>query len=117
MPVVWGSSYSSTRILAHGGRIRSDDQHRHDHDLDAVGVLPLPASLSFVHHFPVHRGLCHDQFSFLIANLDKFIHGGYVSMIINLAMIYVMWAWYQARKIRNRFVEFVKLKDYLPLLR
>ncbi|HRU61278.1 MAG TPA: KUP/HAK/KT family potassium transporter, partial [Bacteroidia bacterium] len=57
------------------------------------------------------------EFSFLIANLDKFIHGGYVSMIISLAMIYVMWAWYQARKIRNRFVEFVKLKDYLPLLR
>jgi KUP system potassium uptake protein len=57
------------------------------------------------------------EFSFLIANLDKFVHGGYVSMLISLAMIYVMWTWYQARKIRNRFVEFVKLKDYLPLLR
>ncbi|MFM8431382.1 MAG: KUP/HAK/KT family potassium transporter [Bacteroidota bacterium] len=57
------------------------------------------------------------EFSFLVANLSKFIHGGYVSMIISLAMIYVMWDWYKARKIRNRFVEFVKLKEYLPLLR
>lgn len=57
------------------------------------------------------------EFSFLVANLSKFIHGGYVSMIISVAMIYVMWAWYKARKIRNRFVEFVKLKEYIPLLR
>ena len=57
------------------------------------------------------------EFSFLVANLSKFVHGGYVSMIISLAMIYVMWAWYKARKIRNRFVEFVKLKEYIPLLR
>ena len=28
-----------------------------------------------------------------------------------------MWGWYTARKIRNRFVEFVKVKDYLNLLR
>lgn len=57
------------------------------------------------------------EFSFLVANLSKFVHGGYVSMMISLAMIYVMWAWYKARKIRNRFVEFVKLKEYIPLLR
>ncbi|MFM2135360.1 MAG: hypothetical protein RL021_760 [Bacteroidota bacterium] len=57
------------------------------------------------------------EFSFLVANLSKFIHGGYVSMVISLFMIYIMWAWYKARKIRNRFVEFVKVKEYLPLLR
>lgn len=57
------------------------------------------------------------EFSFLVANLSKFVHGGYVSMLISLLMIYIMWAWYAARKIRNRFVEFVKLKEYLPLLR
>ncbi|MFM7217487.1 MAG: KUP/HAK/KT family potassium transporter [Bacteroidota bacterium] len=57
------------------------------------------------------------EFSFLVANLSKFVHGGYVSMMISLAMIYVMWDWYKARKIRNRFVEFVKLNEYLPLLR
>ena len=37
--------------------------------------------------------------------------------MIASALIFQMWGWYAARKIRNRFVEFVKLKDYLNLLR
>jgi KUP system potassium uptake protein len=54
--------------------------------------------------------------SFLLANLDKFPHGGYVSILIALALMLVMWVWYDSRKIRNRYVEFVKLEDYLGLL-
>ncbi|HRH64854.1 MAG TPA: KUP/HAK/KT family potassium transporter [Bacteroidia bacterium] len=57
------------------------------------------------------------EMSFLAANLGKFIHGGYVSFLISAVMILIMLSWYQARKIRNRFVEFVKLKDYMHLLR
>lgn len=54
--------------------------------------------------------------SFLIANLEKFPHGGYVSILIALALMLVMWVWYDSRKIRNRYVEFVKLEDWLGLL-
>ncbi len=57
------------------------------------------------------------EFSFLVANLDKFPHGGWLTLLIAIALIGLMWGWYAARKIRNRFVEFVKLKDYLVLLR
>ena len=57
------------------------------------------------------------EFSFLIANLDKFPHGGWLTLLIAMALIGLMWGWYTARKIRNRFVEFVKVKDYLNLLR
>jgi KUP system potassium uptake protein len=57
------------------------------------------------------------EFSFLIANLDKFPHGGWLTLLIALTLIGLMWGWYEARKIRNRFVEFVKLKEYLILLR
>ncbi|MCA6364500.1 MAG: KUP/HAK/KT family potassium transporter [Bacteroidetes bacterium] len=53
---------------------------------------------------------------FLIANLEKFAHGGYITLIIASVLILVMWIWYDARKIRNRYVEFVKVKEYLPLL-
>lgn len=53
---------------------------------------------------------------FLIASLGKFLHGGYITLIIASVLILVMWIWYDARKIRNRYVEFVKLKDYLPIL-
>ncbi|MGL4599165.1 MAG: KUP/HAK/KT family potassium transporter, partial [Bacteroidia bacterium] len=51
---------------------------------------------------------------FLIANLEKFMHGGFITLIIAVVLIAVMWIWYDARKIRNRYVEFVKLRDYLP---
>jgi KUP system potassium uptake protein len=57
------------------------------------------------------------EFSFLAANLSKFIHGGWVSFLISAVMIAVMWCWYEARKIRNRFVEFVPLKNYINVLR
>jgi len=54
--------------------------------------------------------------SFLIANLHKFSHGGWITMLIASGLITVMLVWYQARKIRNRYVEFVKLADFLPVL-
>lgn len=54
--------------------------------------------------------------SFLIANLSKFTHGGWITLLIASVLISVMLIWYQARKIRNRYVEFVKLTDYLPVL-
>jgi KUP system potassium uptake protein len=50
--------------------------------------------------------------SFLVANLNKFEHGGWVTLTIASGLIIVMLTWYQARKIRNRYVEFVKLADY-----
>lgn len=57
------------------------------------------------------------EISFLIANLDKFPHGGWLTLLVATLLITVMWAWFTARKIRNRFVEFVKLKSYLNLIR
>lgn len=54
--------------------------------------------------------------AFLIANLSKFTHGGWITLLIASILITVMLIWYQARKIRNRYVEFVKLADYLPVL-
>ncbi len=54
--------------------------------------------------------------SFLVANLDKFSHGGYVSLVMGLGFFTVIWSWYAARKIRNRYVEFVRLEDYYDTL-
>jgi KUP system potassium uptake protein len=54
------------------------------------------------------------EISFLVANLDKFSHGGYVSFIIGGILFIVMYVWYRARKIKNRYVEFVRLEHYIP---
>lgn len=56
------------------------------------------------------------EFSFLVANLDKFVHGGWVSFFMGATLVAVMWTWFKARKIRNRYLEFVKLDDYVPAI-
>ncbi|MBP6335698.1 MAG: KUP/HAK/KT family potassium transporter [Bacteroidia bacterium] len=57
------------------------------------------------------------EISFLVANLDKFPHGGWLTVLVASAIVTLMWAWYKARKIKNKFTEFVKLKEYIPLIR
>jgi KUP system potassium uptake protein len=54
--------------------------------------------------------------SFLAANLNKFFDGGWITLLIASVLVCVMLVWYFARKIRNRYVEFVKVNDYLPLI-
>ncbi|CAN5557189.1 KUP/HAK/KT family potassium transporter [soil metagenome] len=54
--------------------------------------------------------------SFLIALMSKFIHGGYITMIIGVVMFSVMYIWFRARKIKNRYVEFVRMEEYIPKL-
>lgn len=56
------------------------------------------------------------ELGYLVALLDKFLHGGYITLVIGLVMFIVMYVWFRSRKIKNRYVEFVKLEHYLPLL-
>jgi KUP system potassium uptake protein len=56
------------------------------------------------------------EFGFLIALLQKFLHGGYITLMVAFLMFFVMYVWFRSRKIKNRYVEFVKLEEYLPLL-
>lgn len=54
--------------------------------------------------------------AFIIALMDKFLHGGFFTVIIGVLMFSVMYVWYRARKIKNRYVEFVRLEEYVPKL-
>ena len=56
------------------------------------------------------------EFGFLTANLDKFPHGGFVTLIVGGVLFAVMYTWFRARKIKNRYVEFVRLDQYLPTI-
>jgi len=53
------------------------------------------------------------EFSFLYANMDKFPHGGYVTLLVGGFLFVVMYNWFKARRIKNRYVEFVRLDHYL----
>jgi len=51
---------------------------------------------------------------FLVALLKKFPHGGYFTLIIGAVLFTVMFVYYRSRKIKNRYVEFVRLENYIP---
>lgn len=54
------------------------------------------------------------ELSFFYANLEKFPHGGFVTLIVGGILFLIMFDWYKAKKIKNRYVEFVRLADYVP---
>ena len=56
------------------------------------------------------------EMSFLIANLKKFSHGGYVTVGIAFGIFGIMWVWHEARKIRTALVEFVRLSKYFDII-
>ena len=57
------------------------------------------------------------EFSFLYANLiEKFAEGGVVTIIVGGGLFMTMYIWFKSRKIKNRYVEFVKLEDYIPIM-
>lgn len=50
--------------------------------------------------------------AFLLANLAKFMHGGFVTMIIGVAVMTLMWLCYHGGQIKKRLVSSVKISDF-----
>lgn len=50
--------------------------------------------------------------SFLYANLFKFTHGGYVTIIISGALIFLMYIWIYGTKTRKRFSQYATILDF-----
>ncbi|MFN3850999.1 MAG: KUP/HAK/KT family potassium transporter [Spirosomataceae bacterium] len=57
------------------------------------------------------------EISFLIANLEKFPHGGFVSLIIGGLIAIVMYIWIKAFNIKMRLTEYEKLDKYTESLK
>ncbi|MEJ7647027.1 MAG: KUP/HAK/KT family potassium transporter [Chryseolinea sp.] len=56
------------------------------------------------------------ELSFLAANLVKFMHGGYVSLILCVLLMSVMWTWKEANSIKDSLTDYTDLGPYIPLL-
>lgn len=52
------------------------------------------------------------EISFFAANLNKFTHGGWITIVLGSVLVFVMTIWHLAKKIRKRYVEMVKLSDH-----
>ncbi len=53
---------------------------------------------------------------FLLGNLNKFADGGWFTLSIGFVLFTVMWSWYNARRIRNRYLKFIEIEDYYNIL-
>jgi KUP system potassium uptake protein len=53
------------------------------------------------------------EVSFLIANIEKFPEGGWITLLISSVLFGIMFMWFRARKIKNRYREFEPIKPYL----
>ncbi|MBP9477802.1 MAG: KUP/HAK/KT family potassium transporter [Sebaldella sp.] len=49
---------------------------------------------------------------FLYANLFKFFHGGYITVMIGCLIMFLMYVWIKGYNIKRSLIENVKIKDY-----
>lgn len=54
---------------------------------------------------------------FFLANLTKFVHGGWFTILLALVTGAVMRIWYRAWNIRRKYLKFKKLSDYYDIIR
>lgn len=53
---------------------------------------------------------------FFSGNILKFLHGGWFTVFIGAILFTVMWAWFNARKIKNRYLKFVEIEKYYDII-
>lgn len=93
----------------------------------AIVVTMITTTILFANYLVLHRvksfwiwiflvGYFVVETGYLVALMDKFVHGGYVTLLVGGIMFLVMYVWFRARKIKNRYVEFVRLEHYIPKL-
>ncbi|PTR01613.1 KUP system potassium uptake protein [Mucilaginibacter yixingensis] len=56
------------------------------------------------------------EFSFFVANAVKIVKRLFF-LVFEVGLIFTMYIWYRARQINNRFLNFVDLKEKIPMLR
>lgn len=57
------------------------------------------------------------EFTFFLANVHKFPEGGYITLLISVFYIFIMYSVYYGRKTTNQFTKFVDLGKYANLLK
>ena len=57
------------------------------------------------------------EISFLVANLNKFMNGGWFTLLLGSVLFTVMYVWFNGRRIKNSFIEFLKVDRYTDILR
>lgn len=56
------------------------------------------------------------ELSFLFANMNKFVNGGWFTILLSFVFGLVMLVWFRAREIKNRFLQFVKFSQFTHVI-
>jgi KUP system potassium uptake protein len=94
----------------------------------AITVTFLMSTILLLHYLWLHRvNLLYRillavvyflvEGSFLVANLEKFPHGGYVTFVIAFGWAFLMWVVLRAHKIKAKLADNVPIRDYKEQLR
>ena len=57
------------------------------------------------------------ELGFFYANVIKFFDGGWLTMVLGGFIAVCMYAWYNGRLIKGKFLKFVKLDKYVPVIK
>ncbi|MES2826927.1 MAG: KUP/HAK/KT family potassium transporter [Bacteroidota bacterium] len=57
------------------------------------------------------------ELTFLAGNAAKILHGGWFTLILGISLFAVMWVWSNGRRIRNRYMKFVDIEEFFPILK
>ncbi len=94
----------------------------------SITITMLMATVLLAYYLYIHRSniwfvtlfffvFASIEGSFLIANLEKFQHGGWVTLLICLLLGGVMYIWLKAYNIKLRLTEYEKLDKYVDSLK
>lgn len=56
------------------------------------------------------------EITFLIANMKKFTHGGWLTLLIGLSLVTIMYVWNAGRNLKSKYKHYVRLDKYVPAL-
>ncbi len=54
------------------------------------------------------------ELTFLVANMKKFTHGGWLTLLIGLLLISVMYVWQAGRKLKSKYKHFLPVRKFIP---
>jgi KUP system potassium uptake protein len=57
------------------------------------------------------------ELGFFSANIIKFFEGGWITVILGGFIGICMYAWYNGRSIKTKFIKFIKLEKYIPIIK
>jgi KUP system potassium uptake protein len=77
----------------------------------SIKRTPLVVRVAFLGIYLLIEG------AFLYANLFKFSHGGWFTILAAGILVIVMLSWYHGRRITNRFLRFLPLEQYIDTIK